>query len=386
MSDEDRKRPIRVMMIMPSFYPVVGGMEIQVARVIPHLRDHGVEATVLTRRTAGTSRSETHDGIQIHRLAIPGGPGMRSIAFTALGTANVIRRRREIDVLHAHSLMSPTTIAAISGVLMRKPRVVTSHQSYEHDHLLKKPLGRERLRLYKHIISRWVSISSDIERLLLAHDVSPTKIVSIQNGIDTQTFSPAVGEERNRLRQERLLPPDKPIVVFAGRLQHVKNVDVLLRAWAGLNVGHLIILGDGDERESLESLAAELNICDRVDFRGMVPDVVDYLRASDVFVLPSASEGLSVALLEAMASGLVPVATAIGGTTDLIRDTENGLLVTPGDVDELRDALSRALDDRCWRNDAAHRSRELVHSRYDLRGIAEDLVNVYREVVTAPKH
>lgn len=380
-ASHDSRRRLRVLMVMPSYYPVVGGMEIQIARQIPYLREHGIDAAILTRRPAGAPSFERHEGVAIRRISVPGGPGLRSISFTALGTLDIFKHRHEIDLIHAHSIMSPTTIAALSGTLLRKPRLVTLHANYEPSHLLGKPFGKQRLDLFRRIIPRFISISSDIEQLLLAHDVPASRIISIPNGIDTSQFKSASAAERTDLRRQLNLPEGVPIAVFVGRLQPVKQVDVLLQAWAGLTKGRLVILGDGEQRASLEAQATRLSLNNRVEFHGMVPNVVDFLRAADIFVLPSASEGLSVALLEAMASGLVPIATAIGGTTDLIQDGHTGLLVQSGDIAGLNAALCHALSDADWRRSIGASARSFVVANYDMRVIAARLASVYREVV-----
>ena len=145
--------------------------------------------------------------------------------------------------------------------------------------------------------------------------------------------------------------------------------------------GHLIILGDGDERGALAELSRRLELDDRVTFRGMVANVADYMSVADIFVLPSASEGLSVALLEAMSSGAVPVATAISGNVDLIQHQETGLLVESGEVDGLRAALEQALSSPAWRSGTAQRARDHIVAGYDLRVIAAQLAQLYRDVL-----
>jgi glycosyltransferase involved in cell wall biosynthesis len=368
-------------MVMPSYYPVVGGMEIQIERQVPFLREQGIDVAVLTRRTTGTTKAEERDGVEIRRVSIPGGPGLRSISFTALGSLDILRHRKSIDLIHAHSIMSPATIAALACRPARSASLVTIHNSYEIPHLFGKPLGRQRLHWFRRLMSRFVSISSEIHGLLVENGVPPTSIVSIPNGIDTSQFRPAFGAERAALREAQVLPQDEPIVVFAGRLQPVKQVDILLDAWAGIDDGRLVILGDGQERLSLMAQAQRLGLAGRVEFRGMVPNVADYLRAADIFILPSSSEGLSVALLEAMSSGMLPIATSVGGTVDVIEDGVSGLLVTSGDIAGLRDALSRALCNPDWRRDASSKARATAVDSYDLRVIAERLATVYRDVV-----
>jgi glycosyltransferase involved in cell wall biosynthesis len=368
-------------MVMPSYYPVVGGMEIQIERQIPYLRECGVDVTILTRRTAGTTARETRDGTEIRRIAIPGGPGLRSISFTALGTLDIARHRKSIDIIHAHSIMSPTTIAALSGAFLRKPIIVSLHARYEPERLLSKPLGQQRLGVYRQKIERFVSINTDIARLLTEHGVPTSSIESIPNGIDTSAFFPADQAEKSALRSKLGIPEVEVTGIFVGRLQPVKQVDVLLRAWASVDCGKLLVLGDGPQRDVLVQLAQDLGLSERVIFKGMVANVADYLRAADIFILPSSSEGLSVALLEAMSSGLVPIATAVGGNMDLIIDGKNGLLVPPGNVAALRDAITFAMQATDWTARASHSARHLTAATFDLRIVAGQLAELYREVV-----
>jgi glycosyltransferase involved in cell wall biosynthesis len=383
MPDPDPLDRIRVCMVTPSYYPIVGGMETQIERLLPHLRNHGVEAWVLTRRTTATSAREIRNGTHVYRARILGGPGLRSISFTVAGTIRVLQQRRNVDILHAHGIMSPTTLASTAGLMLRIPTVTTLHAAYELEHLLAKPAGAMRLRVFRRSVARFISISDDITTLLASHGIPPLRIREISNGIDTQAFTPVDDSEKTRLRHRLNLPPDTPLVLFVGRLHGVKQVDVLLKAWQRLSGGLLLVLGDGDERQSLEALSMQLNISDRVRFLGMISNVADYLRVATAFALPSSSEGLSVALLEAMASGAVPVVTAVGGALDLIDNGKNGLLVSSGNADELARALSRVLEYPEWAQSASHLARQTVVERYDLSEVAQRLANLYREVVAS---
>jgi glycosyltransferase involved in cell wall biosynthesis len=369
-------------MVTPSFFPVVGGLETQVERQIPFLRQQRVDAWVVTRQPGGLPATTTERGIRVLRVPVPGGAALRSLAYSTLGTVAILRHRRDVDLLHAHAIMSPTTVATLAGVLLRRPRVVTLHARYELDHLLAKPLGTLRMRLFRRLIHRFVAISDDIADLLRAQGVPEDRIVRIRNGIDTDRFQPVSPEERCTLRKQRSLPLDQPVAVFVGRLHAVKQVDVLLRAWANIDCGHLAIVGDGEQRPMLEQLTRELGLESRVTFAGMVNDVDSWVGAADVFVLPSASEGLSVALLEAMSTGVVPVATAVGGAVDLIQDGVTGYLVQPGDVDELASALGKALVAPQWRTKAASLSRESIVRQFDLGIVARDLAAMYRDVLS----
>ena len=134
------------------------------------------------------------------------------------------------------------------------------------------------------------------------------------SGVDAERFARGPSSVVHRL-----LP--RPRVMFTGRLHPQKNLPLLLEAWtdvAGKRHGSLILVGPGNERQRLMELARSLGIADRVQFAGAVDNPAEYLRAADIFVLPSLAEGMSNSLLEAMATALPCAVSGIGGNTDLI--------------------------------------------------------------------
>ena len=380
MTDGETPLRPRVCMVAPSIHPIVGGLERQLEDIIPALRDHGVDAWVLTRRVPGTPRRETYRGFEIRRVPVIGGAGLRSISFTLFGAIEIMRRRRNVDIVHAHGIMSPATVAVLTGLILRKPRLITLHAVFELERLFSKPLGKARLRLYRAVVDRFISITRDIGELLRDQGVAASRILDIPNGIDTARFVPALPDERAAFRVQHGIEQTDRVVVFVGRLHRVKQVDLLLRAWRRVHSGHLWILGDGSEREQLEQLATELAIRERVTFHGMVTNVDQWVSSADVFVLPSASEALSMALLEAMGVGITVVASAVGAANELIVDGYNGLLVPPGDIDALAAALQKAIDNDEWRAMAGLRSQTVVAEQFDLRVVAEQLASVYHAV------
>jgi len=169
-------------------------------------------------------------------------------------------------------------------------------------------------------------------------------------------------------------------VVFVGRLKRQKGVHVLLGAMEGIDE-RLLVVGDGPERETLESSAEELGV--DAEFVGEVPpeSVTNYLRDGAVFVLPSVEgEGLPNALLEAMAVGLPVIATDTGGVRDAIIEGETGYVATPGDREELADCLRRLTSDPSRADRMGHRAREYVVSNHSWTYIVDRLDDLYREV------
>ena len=162
----------------------------------------------------------------------------------------------------------------------------------------------------------FAAISAEIERQWRALGVAEGRIVRMASGVDAEQFRPGTSSV-----EATLLP--RPRVMFTGRLHPQKNLPLLLEAWSEVASRHpasLILVGPGNDRQPLTELAGSLGIADRVQFVGAVDDPADYLRAADVFVLPSVAEGMSNSLLEAMATALPCVVSGIGGNTDLIAD------------------------------------------------------------------
>jgi glycosyltransferase involved in cell wall biosynthesis len=173
-------------------------------------------------------------------------------------------------------------------------------------------------------------------------------------------------------------------VVFVGRLHPNKGLDVLLPAFKKI-IGNrpdlcwrLWLFGDGPLRAELELLAKQLGISAEVKFWGWVENPAEaYRDQADIFVLPSRTEGVSNALLEAMAYGIPCVATSIGGNTDLIRHNENGLLINPDSEADLVEALLRLVDDATLRQNVGILARQTVQNEYSMDSVAERYIKLY---------
>ncbi|MGH9759103.1 MAG: glycosyltransferase family 4 protein [Candidatus Acidiferrales bacterium] len=187
------------------------------------------------------------------------------------------------------------------------------------------------------------------------------------------------------------LPPDFPhgrVILTVGRWaaeERYKGVDELIRATARLRPRipdlHLVAIGSGDDLPRLERLAHELGIADYVHFlHGLTRKQLgaSYARA-DVFALPSTGEGFGFVFLEAMAFGKPVVGAAVGGPADLIEHEGNGLLVAPGDLRQLTEALARMLEDEEYCAKLGGRSREIVKTKYDFETFASALANILEE-------
>jgi glycosyltransferase involved in cell wall biosynthesis len=176
-----------------------------------------------------------------------------------------------------------------------------------------------------------------------------------------------------------------PLVTFSGRFIPRKGINYLLEAWREVidecSEAKLLLLGDGPLLGEMEHMASTLGIADSVIFRGHVRQVVDFLRGTDLFVLPSLQEGMPNSLLEAMACGLPVVATRIGGGVDIINSGDNGILVEPGDPKGLASGILNILKDKEQARAIATRGLEVVRESYSLDSIIPRYLALYERIV-----
>jgi glycosyltransferase involved in cell wall biosynthesis/peptidoglycan/xylan/chitin deacetylase (PgdA/CDA1 family) len=269
-------------------------------------------------------------------------------------------RRERVTVVHTHTL-DAMLYGGLAGHLARVPRLVHT----QHNRFLETASTGDRLqfRMAARLFHDIVAVSGDTRQVAVRAGASRGKIVTIPNGVEV---GPAVRRDRG----------DRgPVVVGAlARLSREKGLDHLVRAFAHVvrraPGTRLRIAGDGPQRGELESLSRSLGLEHAVEFLGHRGDVADVLAGFDVFTLPSRSEGVPLALLEAMASGLPAVASRIGGVPEVL-DEASGMLVAPGDEEALANAIVALADDpvaRCRRGAAA---RARVESEFTLDVMAE---------------
>ena len=305
---------------------------------------------------------------------------MASMAFTV----NAIRLLKDLNpnLIHAHELLSPTTTAVMAKQLFGIPivaKVLRGGHLGDVQKLKTRRTGIKRLESMKKHLSAFITISEEIDRELTGVGIPEERRPYIPNGVDTDKFFPVTDHEK-RMHRRMLGLQNGPMAIFTGRLSPEKRVDQLINIWPAVRAVHpeanLIICGEGPEGESLKSIAGE-----GVHFTGRVDNVAPYLKASDLYVLPSATEGLSNALLEGMAVGLGCVVTNVGGASDLILHGENGWLLEPDRPAELKQAIINLFEDDPTRWKMGRAAREKVVTEYSLTLIANQIYRLYRQVL-----
>ena len=327
--------PPRICYLLSHFHPHASGAERQALAQGAELVRRGHVVRVVTRAIPSLPVDDVLEGVIIHRWIRTRQLGpLFGLSFVA-GVARALHRLRpEYDLIHTHQALWEAIGAGVARPLLSgAPTLIQPASSGFYGEAEELSRTRGFLLLRRAILrnTAFAAISLDIERQWLALGVPPSRLVRMASGVDARHFHAGPVD----LRVEATLPP-RPRVVFTGRLHPQKNLGMLLDAWPAVareSGASLILVGDGEERDRLASRAEALGVADRVHFAGKVDDPAEHLRAADAFALPSVAEGMSNSLLEAMATGLPCLASAIGGNTDLLDRGEAGLLL-PADAFE----------------------------------------------------
>ncbi len=282
-------------------------------------------------------------------------------------------RRIQPTILHAH-LFHANLPGRILGRLAGVPIVICTEHSMALESELRYRLNRWTIGL----VDRVVAVSANVRDFCISHiGLPPEKVTLIYNGIELPA-DPRISPEMARAILG--LPSKGKVLGAVSRLDPAKGIDVLIRAMPCVENATLVIVGDGAERAFLEELARELGVSGRILWAGYRPDVHKLLPAFDVFVQPSRFEGLPTTVIEAMAAGLPVVATAVGGTPEVVEDGVTGLLVPPADPAALAQAINHLLGDPPLRLALGRAGRERAAKQFSVEQMVRQTEALYMEL------
>ncbi len=400
---------VRVCMAIDRFYPLGGGAESHAYHLSKQLQSRGIQVVVITRQVEpDLAKFEVQEGLTIYRVP-PIGLRSHFVVFVVFFTFlwALWKHRNEYDLLHTHDPRTIYLAAMIIHKLTGKPLVskvmINGDLSWPESIRIRKTLYSELVRrvfmpksLWYRLLkqsSAWVAISDDIRKELEECGLSHLTH-SISNAIDVTRFHPVTEKEKFELRTKLNLPLNKTIIISHGRITEQKRLDLLIEAIGRVKENYLdlyVVLPGNiqfEEKgifENLQEQITNLGLSDLIHFPGRSNFVQEYLQASDIYIISSKFEGMSNALLEAMACGLPVISTAVSGATDIIRDGQNGFIVPIGDADVIADALRKYLSDMSSATISGKNAAQTIQENYSWEQIIKKYIALYRELLTKNK-
>lgn len=368
----------RIVHVVYSFS--VGGLENVIVQLINRLPADRFEHVVLSLTTISDFKNRiTQPGVRFIELHKP--PGHAVPLYPRIYK---LLRELKPDVVHTCNLaaLEVTPLAWLARVPCR---IHAEHGWDAHDPQGKNPRYQRLRRFYRPFVSHYVAVSQDLYAYLAQAIGVPEKRRSlIPNGVDTDQFRPPQGPKQ-AVPGCPFDPARYLLIGTVGRLQAVKNQPLLARAFVRLLGDHpaladrarLVIVGEGPLRAEVESVLSQANLSHLAWLPGARSDVAEVLRMLSVFVLPSQTEGTSCTLQEAMSSGLPVIATAVGGTPDLLGNGP-GRLVPPDDAIALAQAMHGMLMDTTVRDAAGRQGRERATQQFGIDALTRSYNQLFQ--------
>lgn len=376
-----------------TFPPLVNGVANMAYRSAEALAECGHRVRVFTVAKEGDRGSYLPDGT----FSVSYIPSIVSGAYEgyrlALPSAKWFSDLKKFkpDIIHSHTPFGVGWAAVIGAKMLRVPLVATHHTFFDHylkhvrlDYEWMKAFSWKYTAAYYNRCDLVITPSRSLADAMVAKKLRrPIEIV--ENFIDTDFFAPATDEQEKKIAKRKLGIRGFSLV-YMGRLSCEKSIDDVVSSFAkALQTNHdmtLILVGDGPERERLSALAEELHIGGDVCFTGFLKgeNLLQALRASDVFVTASRSENMPLSVLEGMAVGLPVVAVKENGLGEIIEDGVNGFFAATGDGRDMADKMIRFVSDAAMCKRFGEASRTLA-LRYARPRVMEKMEAIYRRLI-----
>lgn len=352
---------MNILILIDAWYPFVGGAQVQIKNLTKILKkNYGIKYYILHSPSAN---------ILLRFLW----------CFWVIPQAIWLNKKYQFDLIHAHAYW-PGIPGKILSKILNIPIVFTVHGSNLLDlqkisilYLL------ERFILCKIKYDWVISVSTDF----LKYKNVNKYIYVIPNGVDVNKFNILKKDIKNNLST---INNKQLTILFVGRVEEIKGVKYLIKAYRQITKQYtnvrLTIIGDGSQKQRLIQLTQQLGISDKITWKNIkkYKDLIKEYKKSDIFVLPSLSEGQPITLLEAWAAKLTVVVTSVGENPRMVKEGINGYLVKHGDVKDLAKGLTKAIENKN-RKKLGKNGFNLVKNKYTWKNCAKKTYEVYKKVI-----
>lgn len=378
-------------MVLYLFPPEHTGASIQALNLAKMLKTKGIEVTFVTAtETEEQDIQKEYEGFRVIRISNPLKSGDFSLIVYWIKLFLVLFiNRKNYDIIHCHGISTLNCVIGAYGKVLRKATLVKTTLSLEVDKLKNAHAHGREARFIKFMLGRFdriIALSSEIFDKLVLAGFNTNIVHQIPNGVNLERFHALKNEyDRLRLRKELGLP-EGIIFSYIGVIHTRKKIDWMLKCWidhyrGNGNVFLMIagpaaretIMADGGGQDylmSLKNIVKDAGCEAQVIFMPFKEKVEDYFKVSNYFINPSESEGLSNALLEAMACGAVPISSRTSGAIDVIADGENGHLFNIDDKEGFLSVLKKIDSGHEKYDEISLRAREFILNNYSLKEIS----------------
>ena len=362
---------LHIMMIVLSLD--MGGLERMVIQLIQGLLKKDLRITLVCLEHQGDIAYQLADeNIQI--ITLNKTPGLHF--SLAIKIAKLVKSLN-IDVIHSHNSVPHFYASLVIPLLFNRIPLIHTKHGRDNPDQSRKVLLNKISSFFTHTI---VSVSNDASEVCRdIEGINPKKLAVIENGIDLSPFI-----DIHRETQLQRMHSGDIRFIHVGRLSHEKNQSLLLAAFALLLKHYpqasLTICGNGNQKAALIEQAKQLTISNSIDFVGAVNDIPQRVASHDAFVLSSITEGLPLAIIEAMAGGLPVISTDVGGVREVLENNVNGYLVPSQDKQALLKALIKACADPLHLQNMGDAAKIFIFANYSLTKMSDKYLSLYQRV------
>ncbi len=370
--DKDTARP-KVIHAIETGEP--GGAEAILVQLAISLSD-GYEPIGLVMEEGWTSRELTSRGILVECI-----PLEKSFDLSWVAKAVRFIKENNVELIHSHEF-SCNVYLTLAAKIARVPVICTAHGKNYYPERYYRRFAYRRVAA---MADSFVAVSQDLKDFIVdAIGIKPKRINVVLNGVNIDQFEQKQYDSE-KIRAELSLAENNFVIVVVAALFEMKGHKDLMQALSllgeqGKSV-KLLFVGDGYYRSNLMALSKQLGLDDKINFLGFRSDVAQILAASDLFILPSYSEGLPVSVLEAMAAKVPVIATRVGGLGELINDGVNGYLVEPKAAEQLADKIKYCIDSPASAEAISKAAYTLVNKQFSGEAMLEQYLAIYRKLL-----
>ena len=382
-------KKLSVLMVTGVYYPEVNGATLQCMRVISTLKKDVNFSVLTTTKYKNIAKNNVIDGIDVYRHYI----GNRLGKFSQLFGISWIFLTKKIDIVHLHGFSSRSALIVLISKIFNK-KVIIKMTSYGHDDVI-SIANKNRLFFYIFSLANaYIGVSPIFKKMYYHTGMDRNKYYQISNGVDTGLFKPlGDNEDKNKIRSDLGLPSNIQLILIVGHFSIEKSANHVLDALIKLQkeisnkLGVVFIGSTNDHDFEVDKDLVDLMFSKSKEVRGKVffvestSNIEKYYQAVDMYVLPSAREGLPNALLEAMSCSLPVLSTRLTGITEwFITHNSNGLMYDYGDIDTLAKLLKLLLKNKNLRDQLGHNARSTIVKNFDISLTTKKIYKVYDEL------